>query len=100
MLAAVSRDQSMLSGGIGSEKLIAKGSAFVEPLARLTLSGEWQSLPCDPNYQSTCPQFEQEYLSKPHTYTVVSADGRGATINAAPTTLSECWTVFRPELRG
>src|SRR5260370_14358 len=91
MLAAVSRDPGMLTGGIVSRKLTAKGTASMEPLARLTLTGEWQSLPCDANHQSACLKFEQEYLNKPHIYTVVSADGRGATISAAPTPLSECF---------
>jgi hypothetical protein len=91
MLAAVSRDNSMLTGGISSGKLTAKGMVFVEPLALLALSGEWRSLPCDPHHQDSCPKFEEEYLSKPHTYTVVSADGHGTTINAAPVKLSECY---------
>ena len=38
-----------------------------------------------------CRKFEREYLSKPHVYTVVSADGKGATVHTAPTTLSECY---------
>src|SRR5215472_12013902 len=96
MLAAVSRDARML--GMGGRKPAA-GVAFIEPLARLTLSGEWQSLPCFAdrdgkhyaNEQNPCLEFEREYLSKPHNYTVVSADGRGSTINAEPTKLSECF---------
>jgi hypothetical protein len=97
MLAAVSLDARML--GMGSGKENAKGAAFVEPLARLTSSGEWQSLPCfadrdgkryAANQQEACSKFEREYLSKPHTYTVVSADGRGAKVNAPLATLTEC----------
>ncbi len=91
MLAAVSRHPGMLSGGIVSGKLTAKGTAALEPLAWLTPSGEWRSLPCDAKNQSGCRKFERDYLSKPHTYTVVSADGRGATINAAPVALGDCF---------
>jgi hypothetical protein len=96
MLAAVSVDARLFRMSLGAET--AKGPAYVEPLARLTPSGEWQSLPCfadrdgkHPADQNACLEFERGYLSKPHTYTVVSADGRGATIHAAPTTLSECF---------
>jgi hypothetical protein len=94
MLAAVSRDSHRLFG-IGSGEKTAKGNVFVEPLARVTPSGEWQALPCvadtGGDQQNACSQFEREYLSKPHTYMAVSADGRGATIQAEPTTLSECF---------
>jgi len=98
MLAAVSPDARML--GMGSGKGNAKDAAFVEPLARLSSSGEWQSLPCfadrdgkkyAANQEEDCSKFEREYLSKPHTYTVVSADGHGATVNAAPAALGECF---------
>jgi hypothetical protein len=97
MLAAVSRGHHTVLGMVPDEK-IAKGTTFVEPLARLTPSGQWRSLPCfadtdGKHYldQNACLKFEQEYLSKPHTYIVVSADGRGATIEAAPTKLDECF---------
>lgn len=98
MLAAVSANARM--PGIGSGKVVARGAAFVEPFARLTPSGEWQSLACfadrdgkhyDENQRAACSKFEKEYLSKPHTYTVVSADGRGATISTPQTTLDECF---------
>lgn len=98
MLAAVSRDARML--GMGSGKGAATGATFVEPFARLTSSGEWQSLACfadrdgkryDENQRAACLKFEREYLSEPHSYTVVSAEGRGATISAAPTTLGDCF---------
>lgn len=91
MLAAVSRDQFMFIGGIGSGKWTGRGTVVVEPLASLTQSGEWKSLPCNPSNQKNCVKFAHEYLNKPHAYTVISADGRGATIHAAPTTLNECY---------
>ena len=90
MLAAVSRDQYMFSGGIGPSKWTGRGTVAVEPLARLTPSGEWKSLPCAAKNAKNCVKFAREYLSKPHTYTVVSGDGQGAMIHAAPATLSEC----------
>lgn len=91
MLAAVSRDQFMFSGGIGSGKWTGRGTVVVEPLASLTQSGEWKSLPCNSSNQKNCVKFVHEYLNKPHAYTVISADGKGATIHAAPTTLTECY---------
>lgn len=97
MLVAVSHDARML--GLGSEKENAKGTVFVEALARLTSSGEWQGLPCFADrdgkkyaatQQEDCSKFGRAYLSKPHSYTVVSADGRGATVSAQPVELDEC----------
>ena len=90
-LAAVSRDQYMFVGGIGSGKWTGRGTVVVEPLARLTQSGEWKSLPCGPDNQTNCLKFAHEYLSKPRSYTVISADGKGATVRAAPTTLTGCY---------
>ncbi len=97
MLAAVSRDARMLGGGFGKEA--TKGVAFVEPLAGLTPSGELRSLPCFAdrdgkkyaNQQDACLRFEREYLSKPHIYTVVSSEAHGATINASPIALGDCF---------
>jgi len=98
MLAAVSRDAYTLGAG-SPGKETANGEVFVEPVARITPSGDWQALPCFAdrdgrhyaNQQTACSQFEEDYVKKPHTYTVVSAEGRGATINAAPATLTDCW---------
>src|SRR6266481_1969008 len=78
MLAAISFNARM--AGMGSGKKAANDPVFVEPFARLTSSGEWQSLPCfadrdgrryDDGQQAACSKFAKEYLSKPHTYTVV-----------------------------
>jgi hypothetical protein len=90
-LAAVSRDSSMLSGGFGPSKWTRRGTVLVEPLAFVTESGKWSNLPCSSLTQTNCLKFERDYLSKPHLYTVVSADGRGATVHAKPTTLDECF---------
>lgn len=91
MLAAISRYESMFAGGIGSSKRTGPGTVAVEPLAYITPSGDWSSLPCTSGTGKGCRKFEREYLSKPHVYTAISADGNGATIHAAPTTLSECY---------
>lgn len=91
MLAAVSRDDSVLSGGIGTGKLLGARMLTIEPMVWLTPEGKWKSIDCDPSRHKDCRKFEQTYLSKPHAYTIVSADGRGAMVNAAPATLSECF---------
>jgi hypothetical protein len=94
MLAAISRDGGLLSGGIGPYRKSKSGHAFVEPIAYLSESGKWESLPCgagrDTKQPKGCELFGKEYLSKPHAYTVVSADGEGAVVNAMPTKLDEC----------
>ena len=63
----------------------------VEPVVWLTPNGEWKSINCDSSHEKGCRTFEGHYLNKPHAYTIVSADGRGAKVLAAPTTLSECF---------
>jgi hypothetical protein len=91
MLAAVSRDESILRGGIGSSKWTGRGTVVVEPLAFVTESGEWSSLPCTSGTGKNCLKFEHDYLSKGHVFVVVSPSGRGTTVRAKPTTLSECF---------
>jgi hypothetical protein len=91
VLTAVSRDDGVLVGGIGLRRKLGPGKLIIEPLAKLDSSGSWRGFDCDGNHQDGCRKFEKEYLSKHHTYTVVSADGRGATVNAAPIRLDECF---------
>jgi len=97
LLVAVSRDNYMLSSGFGPSKLTGAGTAYVELIARLTPSGDWQDIPCgikqegSPAGQRGCRKYAREYLNKPHAYSVVSADGTGAVVHAAPSTLSECF---------
>src|ERR1035438_3833599 len=91
MLLGVSRNDSMFKGGIGSAKWTGKGTLAVEPVARLTSSGQWNSLPSDGKSTSACNKFAHDYLNKTHTYTVVSADGNGAAVQTSPVALSECY---------
>ena len=90
MVAAVSRDGCMFCGGIGPGRGTEPGTVVVEQMGYLTQSGQWRILPCGKNAPKTCPKFAREYLSKPHNYIVVSANGQGTAIQAAPTKLSEC----------
>lgn len=91
MIAAVARDLSALAGGIGSGNRTKSGTVGVEPVAFLTESGAWQAIPCKSGSGEGCEKFAREYLSKRHTYTVISSDGMGATVRTAPVTLSECY---------
>jgi hypothetical protein len=88
MIAAVSRDAI---GGLGPSRRTKSGIVEAEPLAFLSPSGEWQALPCKPGTGEGCKKFAREYLSKKHTYKVISADGIGAAVHAPPVTLSECF---------
>jgi hypothetical protein len=94
ILAAVSREDSMLSGGIGGSIHSKRGSIHVEPLARLTAAGVWKRLPCETDLfgkrSAACANFLRDYLGKPHNYTVVSAEGQGVTVHALPNALDEC----------
>jgi hypothetical protein len=81
----------MFTGGLESSKWTGRGTAVVEPIVRVTAAGEWKSLPCDSESSNSCEQFVREYLNKTRTYTVISADGNGATIHSEPVKLSECF---------
>lgn len=91
MVIAVSRDQSVLLGGVGGKDLAKDGTVQVEIMAYVTSTGEWSSHPCAQNYTKQCESFARQYLSKPHRYTVVSADGRGTEVLSMPVTLDECY---------
>jgi hypothetical protein len=92
MIVAVSHDDSVLSGGISSGHMMKPGKVGVEPIAWLTSSGEWKAIRCDENHPQECKRFEREYLSKSHTYTVVSADGRGTAVQVEKMVLdNECF---------
>ncbi|HEY2860984.1 MAG TPA: hypothetical protein VGJ21_21420 [Terracidiphilus sp.] len=91
LLAAVSRTTNSLTGGIGSRSNIEPGKAHLEILAYVTPAGDWSNHPCAQRYDQSCDAFAHTYLSQPHQYTVISADGRGSVVQAAPVTLSECY---------
>jgi hypothetical protein len=91
MVVALSRDHSALIGGIDSGMPTAPGTIGSEILAYVTADGVWTNHPCAQNDIKKCELFAQTYLAKAHTYTVISADGRGLEVTSAPTTLSECY---------
>jgi hypothetical protein len=94
VLAAVSRDDSMFVGGIGTGRRTRAGVVSIEPFARITASGKWMQIPCNFNihdYHRPCDRFGVDYLSKRHTYTTLGAVGKGVTITAEPAKLDECW---------
>lgn len=92
MVVAVSRDDSVLGGGISSGKLKASGELDVVPLAWLSSSGEWKGIACDENHPLECRRFEKEYLRRAHTYSVVSSDGRGTMVTVEQMSLDrECF---------
>jgi hypothetical protein len=96
MIAAVSRDKSALMGGLGPSVWTSRGSVAIESFGHLTPSGKWSDLPCSihtpdiPGGKKKCLEFAHRYLSKPHVYTLISANGFGIVVHAAPTELSEC----------
>jgi hypothetical protein len=92
MVVGVAHDASVMGGGISSSNFEAPGKASVQPIAWLTASGEWEKIRCDPNHLKECKKFDREYLSKPHAYTVISADGNGAVVQVERMSLDdECF---------
>jgi hypothetical protein len=86
MIVSVARDTSVTGGGIGSSGGISSSNfmqpaeAQVDPIAWLTPAGQWVDIECSETKSEACRRFDRNYLSKPHTYTVVSADGRGTSV--------------------
>ncbi|HEY4379359.1 MAG TPA: hypothetical protein VGN01_03375 [Acidobacteriaceae bacterium] len=92
MVVAVDRDNSVLAGGIGTGKIRPHSEVGVVPLAWLSPSGQWIAIQCDEYHPKACHAFERDYLKKPHSYTVVSPDGRDAIIHVAHMALDdECF---------
>jgi hypothetical protein len=85
MVVGVAHDDSVLAGGISSGGPMAPGKVAIEPIAWLNPAGEWKKMSCDdsdgPGLSQACKNFDREYLNKPHDYTVVSADGKGAVVH-------------------
>lgn len=95
MLAAVSRDNSVLNGGISTGIRTLPGIANLEQIAWITPSGEWLDLPCNYHWVTDvdiarCRDFAASYLSQFHSYTIVSAEAFGDTVQSAPAQLDNC----------
>jgi hypothetical protein len=81
-----------MGGGISSGRPMKPGTVGVGPIAWITATGDWKKIRCDEDQPAKCKDFDREYLSKPHTYTVVSADGKGASVHVERMTLDdECF---------
>jgi len=94
MVVGVAHDDSNLGGGINSGRQMAPGKVDVEPIAWITAEGTWRKLSCIDAKSAECKKFEREYLSKPHDYAVVSADGNGATVHVERMAIdSECFGI-------
>jgi hypothetical protein len=92
MVVGVTHDYSVMGGGISSGRTMAHGEVGVEPIAWLTASGKWLEIRCKDGRPEECKRFDREYLSKPHSYSVVSADGMGATVHVERMSLDdECF---------
>ena len=99
MIVGVAHDSSVMGGGIGSSNFLPAGKASVEPIAWLTPAGDWKKLPCDDigpkGYSPACKKLVRDSLSKPHDYSVVSADGLGATVHVNGMSLdNECYGIY------
>jgi hypothetical protein len=98
MIAAVSRDSSIMVGGFPPSKLDDKSTVDWNLLGHLTPSGQWSSgLPCSddpgksPAARKGCIEWAHAYQSKPHVYTVISADGYGTVVHVTHAFLSDCY---------
>jgi len=81
MIVGVAHDDSIMGGGIGGSHFLPPGNAKVQPIAWLTPAGEWVKIDCNAGATQACRRFDRDYLSKPHTYTVISADGLGSQLH-------------------
>src|SRR5579863_6315134 len=94
MVVGVAHDDSVMGGGISSKHEMAPGVVDVEPIAWINPQGEWKKLTCVEYKSPECMKFDSEYLSKPHNYSVVSADGRDAIVHVDHMALDdECFGI-------
>ena len=92
MIVSVVHDSSITGGGNSSSNLLRPGEAQVDPIAWMTPEGQWIDIACSETKSAACRRFDRDYLSKPHTYTVVSADGKGTSVVVPRMTLDqECF---------
>ena len=85
MIVGVAHDNSIMGGGISSSHFLSFGKVEAQPIAWISPAGEWKRISCvgtnGPGLSPECERFNRDYLSKPHDYTVVSADGFGAVVH-------------------
>ena len=92
MIVAVAHDNSVIGGGISSSNFLPPGIAGVEPIAWITAGGNWVRLDCTDAKPDLCKKFDRAYLSRPHDYSVVSADGYGTAVRVQKMELDhECF---------
>jgi hypothetical protein len=88
MVVAIARDTNVYAGGTTFGEVMKNGEVSVDPVAWLTPAGNWKKIDCDSDHPGACTQFDHEYLKKAHTYSVVSADGRGAIVHVRKMSLT------------
>jgi hypothetical protein len=88
MVVAVARDTNVYADGTTYGEVMKDGQVAVDPLAWLTVAGDWKRIDCDSDHEAACTRFDREYLKRPHTYSVVSADGRGGVIRVEKMSLT------------
>ncbi len=94
MIVGVAHDDSVMGGGISGKHQMDPGMVDVEPIAWINPQGEWKKLTCVEYKSPECRKFDREYLSKPHNYSVVSADGRDAIVHVDRMVLDdECFGI-------
>ncbi|HEY6447324.1 MAG TPA: hypothetical protein VIY53_12760 [Acidobacteriaceae bacterium] len=92
MVVSVAHDSSAGTGGIGTALPLGLGVANVQPIAWVTPAGEWIKIRCTVIRPDDCKDFDSNYLSKPHQYEVISADGVGAAVEVPKMSLDdECF---------
>jgi len=92
MVVAVAHDASVNQAGISSSNFLAPGIASVKPIAWITAEGNWIQIDCTGDKPDACKKFDRTYLSHPHDYSVISADGQGSIVHVKRMNLDqECF---------
>lgn len=95
MVVAVAHDASVAGGGIGASSFLPSGIASVDPIGWITAEGKWIQLDCTDGKPMACRKFDRTYLSHPHDYSVISADGQGSTVHVQRMELDqECFGIL------
>ena len=90
LIVAVSRDASLLTGGIEGPSNLAGNKVQLGIVGMLKPDGKIRKVLCDSDDQSECSAIESRYLSRPTTYRTISLS-RGRVVTSIPTKVSDCY---------
>ncbi len=90
LMVALSRDTSLLSGGLETPHNLAGNKVQIGIVGMLTPDGKIRNVLCDSDNQSECSTIESHYLSRRTRYQTISLS-QSEVVTTIPTKLSDCY---------